>query len=277
MMTTNTTSTATSLAAESVIAKNNLAAIALENGRHGEALRLMRDATLKLNDWYAQMPQEDEAAATAATTKHVVPQDIKAAFPLKSCSVGAPVAQEAGNGEHAVTRAAEDPDEACSTMFRRAILLSWHEDNMPVVAAVVLYNLALCEHFLGTRFNSPKRIASALKFYKFAYQLIEDNREACLFGDILILAVINNIADCAAQSSENATSQQWFDFLGRVLGSATAHTPGRGDDEDAEENDSEEDETDRRILPSLDEDDYLFFSVNALLFQGSALISAPAA
>ena len=276
-MNNTATPTATSLAAESVIAKNNLAAIALENGRHGEALRLMRDATLKLNDWSTQSPQEDQTAATIATRKHEDRQEIKTAFPLKSCPVGLPVAHEAGGQEYAVIRAAEDPDEACPTMYRRSILLSWQEVNMPVVAAVVLYNLALCEHLLGTRFNSPQRIASALKFYKCAYQLIEDNREASSFGDLLILAVINNIADCAAQSLENTTSQRWFDFLGRVLGTATTHAFGGEDDQDAEQNDVEEGDTDRRILPTLDEDDYLFFSVNALLFQGSVLISAPAA
>ena len=89
-----------------------------------------------------------------------------------------------------------------------------------------------------------------------SYQIVEENRKSCLFGDLLVLAVINNIAVCAAQSLELKTSRRWFDFLGRVLEAATS---------------------DDGILATLEEDDYLFFSLNVLLHQDIVLIASPAA
>ena len=251
----------------SVIAGNNLAVMALENGSYGDAWLLMRRAILKLNECLAegsssleQQGRTSNATATGTGRGKEVPQANKAVLPLQSFPVGTLVAQEnheealVGRDSSTATRAiplsADSADETCSFMYRKAIAIHQEEDGLAVVSAVVLYNLALCEHLLGTRFYSPKRIASAFKFYKCAYHIIEENRETGSFGDLLILAVINNIAACAAAGMELATSKRWFDFLGHVLEFTTPQTA---------------------------DDDYVFFSMNAMLNQAIVLISAPAA
>jgi hypothetical protein len=142
-------------------------------------------------------------------------------------------------------------------MFRRAICLPVQEKRLPVVAAVVLYNLALCEHVLGC-FGASRRVVAALKFYKMSYQIIEENRHDFFLGDLLVLAVINNIADAAAQLHESKKSRRWFKFLARIIRAASAASDGR-------------------ILPALAEEDYVFFYINAMLRNHDMINVAPAA
>ena len=211
-----------------LVQENNLAVTALSYGYYEEAFRIMREATTKLN----RMPPPAE---------NYFCQQRRWSYPIQSSPVG-PLCGA--------------PEQENASMFRRAILLADQEDNVPVVASVVLFNLALCHHIMGTTFNVSKRIGVALRFYRMAYQIIEENRDFCVFGDLLLLAVINNIAESSAQLYEVKRAKKWFTFLSRILGVAA---------------------TGGRILPALGEDDYVFFYVNAMLHQGDTLTVSPAA
>jgi hypothetical protein len=217
-----------------IIGQNNQAVAALEQGLHRDALLLMRGATMQLNDLYQQGGAEDDSNMRP-----------KRSSPLRS----GPVGSKPGDTEY-------NADD-CSSMFRRAIYLSRREKRLPIVAAVLLYNLAICEHVLGC-FGASRRVAAALKFYKMSYQIIEENRHNFCFGDLLVLALVNNIADASAQLQELRKSRRWFKFLSRMIGAASAVSDGR-------------------ILPALAEDEYVFFYTNAMLYSNDMINAAAAA
>jgi hypothetical protein len=218
-----------------IIGQNNQAVAALEHGRHRDALLLMRAATMELNDLYQQGGAVEDDSSRRQ----------KSSSPLRS----GPVGLEPG--------ATEGDTDDCSSMFRRAICLSRREKRLPVVAAVVLYNLALCEHVLGC-FGASRRVVAALKFYKMSYQIIEENRQHISFGDLLILALINNIADASSRLHQMRKSRRWFKFLARILGVESSSSDGR-------------------IQPSLADEDYVFFYINAMLNNHEMSNAAPAA
>lgn len=222
------------LSPSDVCNQNNLAVAALRQGCYHDALHMIREATVKMNNLYR----------TAASGDSVRPGEIKESYPIQSSPVG-PMWGEPTTA-----------DQSGSSIFRRAIVLCNQEDSVPAIASVVLFNLGLCQHLLGTKLNSSSRIDAALKFYKMSYQIIEENRRRYMFGDLLVLAVINNIAESLAQSVEVKHARQWFIFLSQILGVATA---------------------DEKVMPGLAEDDYVFFYINAMLHQGETLNVAPAA
>ncbi|CAB9500269.1 expressed unknown protein [Seminavis robusta] len=225
-----------------IIGRNNMAVVALQQGRHRDALGMLRTATMQLNELYQRGEDDDEKVVmrTGADGKARV-----SCRSLRSCDIGTSGPAQSSN-----------VDDDCLSMFRRAIVLSRRETSLPVIASSVLYNLGLCEHVIGANLNISRKIVAALKFYKMSYQIIEENRHRCSFGDLLVLAVINNIADVSSTLQDSNKSRRWFKFLARILGVANSNS---------------------RSLPALDEADYAFFYMNAMLHDGEMLNVAAAA
>ena len=219
--------------ASAVINKNNLAAAALRQGHYRDALVVMREATVTLNSIHRR-------------------SDIRTRYPVRPMDSFPPIQSSPVGPMHGHPAI----ESGSSAMFRRAIILSQQEESVQVISAVVLFNLALCHHLIGTSLNSSGRICSALQFYKMSYQIMEENRHLCIFGDLLVLALINNIAEAWAQVCEVRKAREWFDFLSKILGVES---------------------DDQRSLPALDEEDYVFFYMNAMLHHGETMDIAPAA
>ena len=227
-----------------VIHLNNMAAKELANGRYPEAHLLQRSSLMKLEELYHAREESGTAANTSAADKRMGENPRRQqSRSLETCS----------SQEFASLR---DLDQECCGVFRRSILLPEDEENLSVLTAVVLFNLALCEHVMGLLNGITRHLHAALKMYRLSYQIIQDNRDSVSFCDLLVLAVINNIAECASQNMEAMMAKQWFDFLGRILGV---------------------DRPEIQNMTTLGEKDYSFFFTNAVVQHGSVLLSAPAA
>lgn len=208
---------------QEVVTKNNMAVAALQQGRQGESTSMMRTALSKLNDIYQEAGTEVEMEidGNKVTSR-----------PLGSVRVATP--------------RSPDTNEPFPPFFRRALILSPEELNKPVIAAVVLYNVALSEHLIGFSLNNSRKIASAHMFYKLAYQIIDENKSKCIFEDLLVLAVINNLGDSCSLLYHTKKSKMWFRRLAQILGMTCG---------------------DATMAPALDEDDFMFFYLNAMMNQ----------
>jgi hypothetical protein len=229
-----------------VITKNNVAVAAVAQGRQRETTRMMRHTLVKLNGLYQHHLEDKDEVMDMDDDSHDGPSKRKR--PTMACS-------------HPIRSVPIErlncSSDAFPSMFQRALLLSPEEENIPVIAAVVLFNLALSEHLVGASYNNSKKIASAYRFYNLAYQTIEEHKTKCPFEDLLVLAVVNNLGDTCSQLWQTKRSGMWFNCLAHILGMAASSSG--------------------KILPSIDEDDYMFFYLNSMMHQGNMLSAAPAA
>ena len=221
-----------------VVQNNNFAAMAMVRNCHRETAVLMRRTLVKLNELYEI--QESKSEMMMDIDNGDFPAKMPVSQPLQSVVVS--------------TRPNVSEDSFPS-FFRRALLLSPEEESVPLIAAVVLYNLALSEHLLGSSLNNSKKISSAHRFYSLAYQIIEESKSKCAFEDLLVLAVINNLGDTSSQLYQSKRARKWFHCLGHILGMTCSG----------------------KMMPAIQEDDYMFFYLNVMLHQNDIHMASPCA
>jgi tetratricopeptide (TPR) repeat protein len=121
--------------------------------------------------------------------------------------------------------------------------------NQHRTAAILLYNMALCYHNMGSHFGVSSALPKALQLYDLALESIDLGTNLMEIQKLL-LAILNNKANIYTYFRRIEETQKCFENLKLVLAAST-------------------------IEMSLDED-YNFFFLNAL-FQGQELCFAPAA
>lgn len=121
--------------------------------------------------------------------------------------------------------------------------------NQHRTAAILLYNMALCYHNMGSHFGVSSALPKALHLYELALESI-DLGTNLMQVQKLLLAILNNCANIYTCFRRIEETQRCFDNLKVILAAST-------------------------IEMTLDED-YNFFFLNAL-FQSQELCFAPAA
>lgn len=142
----------------------------------------------------------------------------------------------------AVDPAAADGDAAAAT----ASLLTTNQNQ---TSAILLYNMALCYHNMGSHLGVSSALPKALQLYEMALESI-DQGISLMQVQKLLMAILNNCANIYTYYRRTEETQRCFENLKIVLAASS-------------------------IDMALDED-YDFFFLNAF-FQSQELWFAPAA
>jgi hypothetical protein len=141
-------------------------------------------------------------------------------------------------------------DDALILLYNRAIIVFPDEQDKELLTGVALYNMALLNHCRAIERGTSSLLTVALKIYEMAAGIMKDSKDQSGVGDLLQLAVYNNMAQI---HSSRFASEEMFECLDKTRTFlATA--------------------TDESLL----DDDYNFFCMNTML-QVEELTVAPAA
>jgi hypothetical protein len=141
-------------------------------------------------------------------------------------------------------------DDAVVLLYNRAIIVFPDEQDKELLTGVALYNMALANHCRAIQRGTSNLLTVALKIYEMAADIIKDSEIQSGTGDLLQLALFNNMAQI---HSISFSTEEMFTCLGKTRAILAAST-----DE------------------SLLYDDYSFFFMNTML-QIEELTLAPAA
>ena len=162
--------------------------------------------------------------------------------------------------ERNITSLSSSAESTTHSLYNRGLILSVDSPdgdaatslltiNQHRTAAILLYNMALCYHNMGSHFGVSSALPKALKLYELALESI-DLGTNLMEVQKLLLAILNNCANIYTYFRRIEETQRCFDNLKIILAAST-------------------------IEMTLDED-YNFFFLNAL-FQSQELCFAPAA
>jgi len=132
-------------------------------------------------------------------------------------------------------------------MYDRALLISNHEQDRETVTACILYNMALANHARGLRYGRSSLLARALQLYKMSLDVLHPTSSGL---DLLCLACFNNAAQIYSQLFHRDEMRQCLECMRQILGN---------------------------VQGIRDNDDYVLFYLNAMLYIGEELSLAPAA
>jgi hypothetical protein len=142
-------------------------------------------------------------------------------------------------------------DDALILLYNRAIVISPSEQDKELLTGVVLYNMALVNHCRAIERCSSRILTAALNIYEMAAASMQDSMHESGIGDLLKLAVYNNMAQI---HSIRFSFEDMFECLNKTR--TFLATP-----------------TDESLV---DDDDNNFFFMNTML-QIEELTLAPAA
>jgi hypothetical protein len=141
-------------------------------------------------------------------------------------------------------------DDALVLLYNRAITVLPGEQDKELLTGVALYNMALVNHCRAIERGTSGLLTVALKIYKMAAAIIKDSKDQSGTGDLLQLAVHNNMAQIHSIRFDTKEMFECLDETRTFLAAAT----------------------DESVL----DDDYNFFSANTML-RIEELTLAPAA
>lgn len=161
--------------------------------------------------------------------------------------------------ERNITSLSSSAESTTHSLYNRGLILSVDSPdgdaaslltiNRHRTAAILLYNMALCYHNMGSHFGVSSALPKALQLYELALESI-DLGTNLMEVQKLLLAILNNCANIYTYFRRIEETQRCFDNLKIILAASTNEM-------------------------TLDED-YNFFFLNAL-FQSQELCFAPAA
>jgi hypothetical protein len=236
-----------------VIDLNNSAVTALQQGRHKEAMNLLRAAITDLKDHFV---------VRSFSSETVMQSDEPSSATLMSC-------KEKGEDEHSSHMEVDQKqtifsvpiwseesftqrqDETSIFMYSQALVLAHADHSKEFIIGVVFYNMALLNHARAMESNTPSLLTAALKFYGLAVAVTQRrNDEFAASDDWLLLALYNNMAQIYLSQASSEKLCQCLGDLRALL------------------------DTDR-AEQVVDVDDYCFFVTNAML--ELRVVAAPAA
>jgi hypothetical protein len=144
---------------------------------------------------------------------------------------------------------AKKEDDALILLYNRAIVVFPSEQDKDLLAGVALYNMALVNHCRAIERGASSLLTIALKIYEMAAAIVKDSKDQSGIGDLLELAVYNNMAQI---HSIRFSTEDMLECLNKTRTSLAAAT-------------------DESLV-----DDYDFFFINTML-QIEELTVAPAA
>jgi hypothetical protein len=144
---------------------------------------------------------------------------------------------------------AKKEGDALILLYNRAIVVFPSEQDKDLLAGVALYNMALVNHCRAIERGASSLLTIALKIYEMAAAIMKDSKDQSGIGDLLELAVYNNMAQI---HSIRFSTEDMLECLNKTRTSLAAAT-------------------DESLV-----DDYDFFFINTML-QIEELTVAPAA
>jgi hypothetical protein len=220
---------------------NNSAVASLQQGRHQEAVALLKTAIADLKDHCAVVHKQGPCSADdndhSSSMKVEQEQD-------KPAILSVPLwTEESFEQKH---------DKNLIFVYAQAIVLAQGEHRREMVIAVVLYNIALANHAWAIESDTSSLLAVALKFYSMSVAIIQgqngDDANASSYW--LLLALNNNMAQIYLS---RACSEKLRGCLGNIQALLSAD----------------------RVGQIIDSDDYAFFLTNSML--QLSVVAAPAA
>jgi hypothetical protein len=146
---------------------------------------------------------------------------------------------------------AKKDDDALVLLYNRAIIVFPSEQDKELLTGVALYNMALVNHSRAIERGTPNLLTIALKIYEMAAAIMKDSKDQNGTGDLLELAVYNNMAQIHSIRFSTEDMLKCLNKTRIFLAAATDES-------------------------FVDEDDYNFFFMNTML-QIEELTVAPAA
>jgi hypothetical protein len=251
--------------AHKLIDLNNCAVASLQEGRHNEALDLLKAAIADLKENFVVRPFSSE---TKLPNPSVIMPDAPSSAVLASCdekddpghSSHMEVDQKQGKPsifsvplwtEESFTR--RQQEETSIFMYSKALVLVHTDHCEGLLIGVVLYNMALVKHARAIERNTSSLLTVALKFYGMAVVAVTQSRNggANASDDWLLLALYTNMAHIYLSQ---ACSEKLCQCLGNIRTLLDAD----------------------RAEQVVDVDGYSFFLINVML-QFLKVVAAPAA
>jgi hypothetical protein len=237
---------------------NNRAVTSLLQGRHKEAMALLRTAITDCNDSVADRNFSSE---TGLPNPSVAMPDVPS--PSSTTLVSS---NEKDDDEHSSSHIEVDQkqdktsifsvplwtadteesfprrqDETSIFMYAEALVLVYTDHYKRLLIGVLLYNMALVHHARGIERNASNLLTAALKFYSMAVNVTQCRNDGIIASDYwLLLAIYNNMAQLYLS---RANSDKLCQCLGNIQTLLAAN----------------------RVEQVVDVDAYAFFLTNAML------------
>ena len=157
-------------------------------------------------------------------------------------SVSTPPLQITPVTSDALLRQSSSSDQCFVTMFDRAFCIDEDGEDEELTSAVIMYNMALVNHARGIDCGISGHLSSALTLYKMALEVVDNIDDLPIEAAILLLAIYNNMAHIAAHEFSIDDTTTALNRLRLIL-------------------------EDPYVSFSIDEDDYVLFYLNAVIYQ----------
>lgn len=145
---------------------------------------------------------------------------------------------------------------ACLLLYDRAFRICDGEIRERVISSIILYNFALANHIMGLNRGSSKNLNNGLMLYKFSYRILREAMDEGGSTALLTLALYNNMGHASFQLFQLEEATHYVKCLREEMGLSDNDSFGAD-------------------LPTIDDEDYDFFSFNLAI--QVELTAAPAA
>ena len=186
---------------------NSSAVECLRQGKHIEAVAQLQEALATMRMAIRDAQQETTILSTENTIASETQLEIKS-VPIVEDVCFSHVARCASE---VCVEGLADTGSGAFRFFDRAFLLPeignddpWFTANQNRVSVIILFNLALSHHSLGSRFGSSNDLELALKFYKICLSIVDEcgmeepSSPSDDFVLLLLLSLFNNIGHIQA-------------------------------------------------------------------------------
>lgn len=227
-----------------IIELNNRAVKALQQGRHKEAIGLLRVAVADLLNavkTVSSVEMQVDSPSPSSTSLSFNGEDGEQDKPPIS---SVPIWTK----DHF----AQSQDETLIFMYDRALVLA-HTNHCrgELLTGVVLFNMALASHARAIKRGTPSLLSTVLKLYSMAAGAIQNYNEVITSDHWILLALYNNMAQIYLSQARCEELRKCLSNIQTLL---------------AEESTAD----------VVDDDDYAFFFTNSMLQLGD-FVAAPAA
>jgi hypothetical protein len=232
-----------------VVDLSNSAVASLQQGRHKQAVTLLRTAIAVIKD-NCDSESSDEMYSGACTSCNGADDDEHSSSIRVGQKQDTPAilsvplwTEESFSQKH---------DKNLIFLYSQALVLAQVDHCKEILIAVALYNMALANHAWAIERATSSLLAVALKFYGLAVAIIQGQNEADVNASTywLLLALYNNMAQIYLSQ---ACSEKLRGCLGNIQALLASD----------------------RVGQVIDGDDYAFFLTNAMV--QLCVVAAPAA
>jgi hypothetical protein len=237
--------------ASEVVALNNSAVTSLLDGRPKKALAMLSTATAYLKDHFADTRKAPCFRSSSNETPLPHRQSELPRFASESSC------NDEGDKYSSAMKVNVERDQPSVLSFQlrtsslsqdvplilnysRALTIADDVEDKELLANVVLYNMALVNHCQAIELGISRLLSIALNLYKMAASVLESTRDIDASNELVLLALYNNMAQIHAYQWSSQEVRVCIDNIRMLLSTVSAES-------------------------FIDEEDFLFFSVNTML------------